>query len=206
MLVLRLFSVLGSFATRSINVRVTACFANATENTSLLPPKSARDANVKKANQAEKVAVSAQGKRSVARRSGPCTLTDVEELISALVASKPGDGYLPLLPHVNVALYYKVGTSGSHVSMLKESAVLGTTRPAVAAISSEQWRRFIGQQLVLLVELIVCCVPSFFVDNAAIINPLGKRKARGAVRTDVSLNKQSFVQTRARVDTVEVRL
>jgi hypothetical protein len=32
------------------------------------------------------------------------------------------------------------------------------------------------RQLVLLVELMVCCIPSFFVDNAAIINPLGNAK------------------------------
>jgi hypothetical protein len=57
----------------------------------------------------------------------------------------------------------------------------------------------------LLTELMVYCVPAFFVDNAAIINPLGKRKARGAVRTDLSLDKQSFVATRARVATAAVR-
>jgi hypothetical protein len=183
---------------------MTACFANETKNTTLLPSQSMSETNREKAAQAEKVAVSAQGRRSAARKSGPSTLIDVEELIGALVTSKPGAGYLPLLPHTNsTALYYKVGTSTSHVNVLKESTVLGATQSE--ATVSEQWRCFIGRQLALLVELMICCIPSFFVDNAAVINPLGKRKARGAVRTDLNLNRQSFVQTRARVDTAAVR-
>jgi hypothetical protein len=178
---------------------------NETKNTTLLPPKSVSDTNRDKAEVAGKVAVSAQGKRSISPRSGPCTLTDVEELIGALVTSKPGAGYLPLLPHITTALYYKAGTSTSHINMFNESAVLGATQSETTARSSEQWRRFIGRQLMLLTELMVSCVPSFFTDNAAVINPLGKRKARGAVRSDMSLNKQSFVPTRARVDTAAVR-
>jgi hypothetical protein len=149
-----------------------ACFVNETKNTTLLPPKSVGDTNREKAAVAEKVAVSAQGKRSASPRSGPCTLTDVEELIGALVASKPGIGYVQLLPHTNIALYYKVGTSTSHVNMFNESAVLETTRSETTASSSEQWSRFIGRQLMLLTELMVSCVPTFFVDNAAIISPL----------------------------------
>jgi hypothetical protein len=184
---------------------MTACFVNETNNTTLLPSQSVSEANREKAAQAEKVAVSAQGRRSAARKSGPSTLTDVEELIGALVSVTPGNGYLPLLPHTTTALYYKAGTNTSHVNMLKESAVLGTRQSETAASSSEQWRRFVGRQLVLLVELMIYCIPSFFVDNAATINPLGKCKARGAVRTDLSLNKQSFVATRARVDTAAVR-
>jgi hypothetical protein len=87
--------------------------------------------------------------------------------------------------------------------MLEESTVLETSEASDA--SSEKWRRFIGRQLMLLAELMIFCVPAFFVDNAATIDPLGKRKARGAVRTDMNLNKQSFVPTRAKVDTAAVR-
>jgi hypothetical protein len=180
-----------------------ACFVNETKSTSLLPSNSVSDTNREKAAQAEKVARSAQGKRSQAPRSGPSTLTDVEELIGALVSTKPGTGYHALLPHTNIALYYKVGTSTSHVSMFNDAAVLRATHAETTV--GEQWRRFIGRQLVLLVELMTFCVQAFFTDNAATINPLGKRKARGAVRTDLSLNKQSFVATRARVDTAAVR-
>jgi hypothetical protein len=180
-----------------------ACFLSATKHTTLLPSNIVSDTNREKAAQAEKVARSAQGKRSQAPRSGPSTLTDVEELIGALVSTKPGTGYHALLPHTSVALYYKVGTSTSYVNMLKESALLGATQSKT--IVGEQWRRFIGRQLVLLVELMTFCVQAFFVDNAALINPLGKRKARGAVRTDLSLNRQSFVPTRFRVDTAAVR-
>jgi hypothetical protein len=197
--------MLALFATGSAArlTQMTACFANETKNTSLLPSHSVSESNREMAAQAEKVAVSAQGRRSAARRSGPCTLTDVEELIGALVTSKPGAGYLPLLPHTTTALYYKAGTSTSHFNMLKESEGLGATQSTTTV--SEQWRHFIGRQLMLLTELMVFCVPSFFIDNAATINPLGKRKARGAVRTDLSLNKQSFVATRARADTAAVR-
>ena len=110
---------------------------------------------------------------------------------------------MQLLQHTNIALYYKVGTSTTHINMFTESAALGVTQSTTTV--SEQWRRFVGRQLVLLVELMIYCIPSFFVDNAATINPLGKRKARGAVRTDLSLNKQSFVATRARAGTAAVR-
>jgi hypothetical protein len=90
-----------------------AYFVNETKNTTLLPPKSVSDINREKATLAEKIAVSAQGRRSESPRTGPCTFTYVEELIGTLVTSKPGAGYLPLLPHTlsSVALYYKAGTS-----------------------------------------------------------------------------------------------
>src|SRR6476646_6301872 len=104
-----------------------ACFVNETKSTSLLPSNSVSDTNRENAAQAEKVARSAQGKRSQAPRSGPSTLTDVEELIGALVSTKPGTGCYALLPHTNIALYYKVGTSTSHVSMFNDAAVLGAT-------------------------------------------------------------------------------
>jgi hypothetical protein len=178
---------------------------NENSKTTLLPVESVRNTNLKKAELAEKVAVSAQGRRSTARRSGPCTFTDVEDLIGSLVTSKPGSGYLPLLPHTDVTLYYKAGTSTSHVNMLQESAVLGSKANNTAASSNEQWRRFIGRQLMLLVELMTFCIPAYFTDNAATINPLGKRKTRGAVRTDLNLHELSFVGTRARADTAAVR-
>jgi hypothetical protein len=85
--------------------------------------------------------------------------------------------------------------------MLKESNVLATAPIA----TNEQWRRFIGQQLMLLTELMVFCVPAFFTDNGALVSPFGKRKVRGPVRSDLSLNKQSFVPTRAKADSTTVR-
>jgi hypothetical protein len=151
---------------------MTACFVNETKQTTLLPAKTLKNVNAEKARQAEEVAVSAQGKRSTARGSGPCTLTDVEELIGNLVSASPGDGYFPLLPHADTALYYKVGTSACHVNMLKESTVLATAPKA----TKEQWRRFIGQQLMLLTELMVFCVPAFFTDNGATVNRLASAK------------------------------
>jgi hypothetical protein len=88
-----------------------SCFVNETKQTTLLPAEGLRNVNLAKARQAEEVAKSAQGKRSSVRRSGPCTLTEVEELIGSLVGATPDTSYLPLLPHTDVALYYKVGTS-----------------------------------------------------------------------------------------------
>jgi hypothetical protein len=181
-----------------------SCFVNETKQTTLLPAEGLRNINLAKARQAEKVAKSAQGTRSPASRSGPCTLTEVEELIGSLVCATPDNAYLPLLPHTDVALYYKVGTSKRHVDMYNESAVLPAS-PAGAAATKEHWRRFPGQQLILLAELMTFCVPAFFTDNAVTTNPLGKRKARGAVRSDLSLQKQSFVPTRAKEDTAAVR-
>jgi hypothetical protein len=180
------------------------CFVYETKQTTLLPAKGLRNINLAKARQAEEVAKSAQDKRSSVRRSGPCTLTEVEELIGSLVCVTPGNGYLPLLPHTDVALFYKVGTSKRHIDMYNESAVMATD-PAGPAAVNEQWRRFVGQQLILLAELMTFCVPAFFADNMMTINPLGKRKARGAVRSDLSLHKQSFVPTRAKADIAAVR-
>jgi hypothetical protein len=161
--------------TRLVQTFNMGCFINETKNTTLLPAEGLRDINLEKARQAEEVAVSAQGKRSTARKSGPCTLTEVEELIGSLVRADPGAGYLPLLPHTDAALFYRAGTSTLHVCMLKESAVLGATPGDTAVANSEQWRRSIGQQLMLLTELMTFCVPAFFEENAATINPLGKR-------------------------------
>jgi hypothetical protein len=186
---------------RSLNMN---CFVNETKQTTLLPAEGLRSINLAKARQAEKVAKSAQGKRSPAGRSGPCTLTEVEELVGSLVCATPDNGCLPLLPHTDVALYHKVGTSKRHVDMYNESAVMATD-PADPAAVNEQWRRFIGQQLILLAELMTFCVPAHFANNMVTINPLGKRKARGAVRSDLSLHKQSFVPTRAKADTTTVR-
>jgi hypothetical protein len=100
------------------------CFVDETKQTTLLPAKGLRAVNLKKARKAEEIAVSAQGKRSSARRSGPCSCTEVEELIGDPVRSAPGDGFLPLLPRTDVALLYKMGLSKHHVDVFNESAVL----------------------------------------------------------------------------------
>jgi DnaJ domain len=54
-------------------------------------------------------------------------LAAIEELIHSLVRQTPGDGYAPLLPHTNAAVYFKAGhnqgwpqsASGQHVQQLK---------------------------------------------------------------------------------------
>src|SRR6476469_4505027 len=104
-------------------------YLNETQQTTLLPTEAVQQANISKADAAEKVARSAQGKRTTAKRRGLSTLTDLEELIGALVSTEPEDGYLPLLPHTEAALFYRVGTSTTHISMLKESEVLAPASP-----------------------------------------------------------------------------
>jgi hypothetical protein len=184
------------------NYKKMSRFFNETDQTTLLPVKATQLINTDKADVAEKVALSAQGRRTTAKKRALSTLTDVEELIGALVSTEANDGYVPLLPHTGVSLYYRVGTSATHLSMLTESAVLGTVS---SAATPETWRRFIGQQLVLLTELMTFIVPAFFADNATMISPLGKRKARGTVRSDLTLHSKLFVPTKAKVDTGKVR-
>ena len=57
----------------------------------------------------------------------------------------------------------------------------------------------------LLTELMTFCIPAHFEDNAALISPLGKRKARGTVRSDLTLHSKQFVPSKARTDTDKVR-
>ena len=177
--------------------------SNDTDRTTLLTVKATQLINYDKADVAEKVALSAQGRRTTAKKRALSTLTDVEESIGTLVSMEANDGYVPLLPHTEVPLYYRVGTSATHLSMLEDSAVLDT---AATDATPETWRRFIGQQLMLLAELMTFVVPAFFADNAALINPLGKRKARGTVRSDLTLHSKLLVPSRAKVDTAAVRI
>jgi hypothetical protein len=134
-----------------------------------------------------------------ATRSGPCSLTAVEELIHNLVRTTPGDGYAPLLPHTTAALYFKAGRYPRLVSMFNNSVVMGSTSTMA---SEEMWRRYIGQQLMLLTELMVFCVPNYFDDHSA-LPLLGKRKVRGAGRRDMDRRSQFKQVTQA--DTASVR-
>jgi hypothetical protein len=179
-------------------------FSNETNQTTLLPDKATQIANTSKADAAEQVALRAQGRRSSAIRRGLSTLTDIEVLIDALVSTEATDSSFPLLPHTEAALHFHIGTSATHLDMIEQSAVLGAAAATVTA-NPESWRRFVGQQLVLLTELMTFCVPAFFADSAATINPLGKRKARGTVRSDLTLHSKLFVPSRTKVDTAATR-
>lgn len=73
-----------------------------------------------------------------------------------------------------------------HTSACSKSLKCLPLPPLIAtAATPETWRRFLGQQLMLLTEIMVFCVPAFFADNAALINPLGKCNSRGTVRSDI---------------------
>jgi hypothetical protein len=201
-------------------------FYNETPRTTLLPPTDLQCANNVKAAAAEKLAVSAANRRSAAVRSGPCTLVEVEELIGQLVRLGAADGYHELVP--GSGLFYHCGSSSRHMSMLSSSYPMlsrasatqgGSTTIAGAALpdthlteavgvgmsEQEGWRRFLGQQLMLLTELMVFAVPAFFADSAAVFDPSAKRKRYGALRSELSLHGAYFVQTKAKADTAAVR-
>jgi hypothetical protein len=56
------------------------------------------------------------------------------------------------------------------LKMIKDSVVINAAATVTAA-SPETWRRILGPQLLLLVELMIFCVPAFFADNAATFSP-----------------------------------
>jgi hypothetical protein len=180
---------------------MVCCFSNHTSQTSLLPEASLGTVNATKAAAAQKTAIAATNLRSNSKRNGPCTLNELEELIGCLVQTSAANGYKRLLPHSNVELFFKPGSSDKHINMLKESANLQQASSVDSTRTIEQWRRYLGQQLMLLAELITVCVPAYFQDNAKLTSTLGKRKACGAVRSDMNLHDQMFVSTAAKTDT-----
>jgi hypothetical protein len=181
-----------------------------TPQTTLLPEASLGVINTTRAVAAQKTAIAATNLRSNTKRNGPCTLNEVEELIGCLVQSSAANGYKRLLAHTNVDLFFKPGSSEKHIKMLKESvtlqqaSVVDNTR-TVELSKEETWRRYLGQQLMLLTELITLCVPAYFQDNAKLTNTLGKRKCRGAVRSDMNLHSEMFVPAAAKTDTALTR-
>jgi hypothetical protein len=189
---------------------MVCCFSNHTPQTTLLPEASLGTANATIAAEAQKTAKAATNLRSVKERYGPCTLNELEELIGCLVQTSAANGYKRLLPHTDLPLFFNPGSSEKHIKMLNESAnlqqasVVDKTR-TIELSMDESWRRFLGQQLMLLTELITVCVPAFFQDHAKLNGTLGKRKARGAVRSDMNLHSEMFVSTAAKADTSVTR-
>jgi hypothetical protein len=180
-------------------------FCNETKKTTLLPPADIRYANIARADEAEKIVVSARGKRSTCARQRPHTLTELEKLIDDLVCLGKEDGYHELLP--GSGIYFCCGSSAKHTAMLNESVPMSQTlEPEETAMSvKEGWRRFLGQQLMLLTELMVLVVPAFFTDSSAIFNPSAKRKRMGATRNELNLHAAHFVKSQAKTDAAAVR-
>jgi hypothetical protein len=191
-------------------------FCNETKKSTLLPPADIRYANIARADEAEKIVVSARGKRSTCARQRPHTLTEVETLIDDLVRLGEADGYHELLP--DSGIFYCCGSTAKHTAMLNESAPMlasadsaklsfvQTLESEETAMSVEEgWRRFLGQQLMLLTELMVLVVPAFFTDSSAIFNPSAKRKRMGATRNELNLHAAHFVKSQAKTDAAAVR-
>jgi hypothetical protein len=120
------------------------------------------------------------------------------ELIHSLVFTTLGNGYALLLPHTTAALYFKAGHNQRLVSMFNNSVVMGSTSTMA---SEEIWRRYIGQQLMLLTELMVFCVPNYYADHS-VYPRLGKGKGRGRSAMD---RHKHFVNVQAHVDTAAAR-
>jgi hypothetical protein len=185
---------------------MVCCFSNHTPQTTLLPEACLGTVNATKAAAAQKTAIAATNLRSNSKRNGPCTVNELEELIGYyLVQTSAANGYKQLLPHTDLPLFFKPGVSDKHIKMLDESATLQQASVIDSTRTIEQWRRFLGQQLMLLAELITVCVPAYFQANAKLTNTLGKRKARGAVRSDMNLHSEMFVSTAAKTDTALTR-
>ena len=185
---------------------MVSCFTNHTAQTTLLPEACLGNLNAVEAAEAQKTAKAATNPSSNTKRNGPCTLNELEELIGCLVQTSAANGYKRLLPHTDAQLFFKPGVSDKHIKMLNESAhlqqasVVDCTRTIERSLN-ETWRRFLGQQLMLLTELITVCVPAYFQDTAKLNGTLGKRKARGAIRSDMNLHDQMFVPAAAKTDT-----
>eukprot|EP00953_Heterococcus_sp_UTEX-ZZ885_P036201 18663-Heterococcus_DN1.PRE.1 len=181
---------------------MVCCFSNHTPQTSLLPEASLGSANTTKAVAAQKTALAAANLRSVKERYGPCTVNDLEELIGCLVQKSAANGYKRLLPHTDLPLFFRPGVNDKHIKMLNESTHLQQATVLHKTLTmDETWRCFLGQQLMLLTELIIVCVPAYFQDNAKLTNTLGKRKSRGAVRSDMNLHSEMFVSAATKTDT-----
>jgi hypothetical protein len=108
--------------------------------------------------------------------------------------------------HTDLELFFKPGVSDKHMKMFNESAHLHQASVVdkthtIELSMDETWRRFLRQQLMLLTELITVCVPAFFQDYAKLNGTLGKRKARGAILSDMNLHDQMFVPAAAETDT-----
>jgi hypothetical protein len=203
-------------ATQSLAVSMVLRFCNETKKTTLLPSADIRNANTARADEAEKIVVAGRGKRSTCARQRPHTLTEVEALIDDLVRLGEADGYHELLP--SFGIYYCCGSSAKHIAMLNESAPMSASADSatlsfIQTLESEEtamsveegWRRFLGQQLMLLTELMVLVVPAFFTDSSAIFDPSGKRKRMGATRSELNLHAAHFVKSQAKTDSAAVR-
>eukprot|EP00953_Heterococcus_sp_UTEX-ZZ885_P042055 21408-Heterococcus_DN1.PRE.4 len=167
-------------------------FCNETKRTTLLPSADIRNENTTRADEAEKIVLSARGK------------------------SPPVLASVPI--HSQKWKRSSMTFTAKHIAMLNESApmsasagsaklsFLQTLESEETAMSLEEgWRRFLGQLLMLLTELMVLVVPAFFTDSSAIFNPSAKRKRMGATRNELNLHAAHFVKSQAKIDSAVVR-
>ena len=69
----------------------------------------------------------------------------------------------------------------------------------------EAWRRYLGQQLYVLAELMLIGVPNWFIDTSVVFDPAAHKKKMGARRSDITLHCEHFVKSKSRLDTGAAR-
>jgi hypothetical protein len=79
--------------------------------------------------------------------------------------------------------------------MFNDSMVMGRTSTMT---SEEMLRRYTGQQLMLLIELILFCVPQF-------LTPGSNKKQRGQDRTNLEKHVNNFAKLKPEDNTVNTR-
>jgi hypothetical protein len=126
------------------------------------------------------------------------TLKHLEEFITSYVKTAPAKDFERLLP--DAELYCKTKLGPCHTDMFNNSMVMGRTSTMT---SKEMLRRFIGQQLMLLIDLMVFCVPEYFADHSAVLG--SNNKKRGEKRADKTKQHKNFVDVPAQEDTASTR-
>jgi hypothetical protein len=164
---------------------MSACFSLWGNLTNFLPDAATVAKNKRVSEETEesvKRARPPQPKKS----SRPATLKALEEFISSNVKAKAAKGFERLLP--GAELYFKTNLSERHHYMFLNSMVMGKESTGT---SKEMLRRFVGQQLMLLTELMVFCVPAYFADYSAALG--SNNKKRFEKRADKTKHHKYFV-------------
>jgi hypothetical protein len=172
---------------------MTASFRLWDNLTNFLPDVATIANNKRTAEETEEIVKRArppQPKKS----SRPVTLKVLENFISSNVKARATKGFERLLP--GAELYFKKTLSKSHNSMFLNSMVVGKESTGA---SQEMLRRFLCQQLMLLFELIVFCVPAYFADHSATLG--SNNKKRGEKRADKTKHHEFFVSVSSQEET-----
>jgi hypothetical protein len=125
------------------------------------------------------------------------TYAEIEEFIGSHVSTTPAVGFAPLCGNNSsngAKLYYKTSLGPHHIHNFNDSMVMGGSAVATEAMV----RRFVGQQLMLLTELMTFCVHHYLKEGSS-------SKQRGAKRTEPDLFHLNFVKVKLPADSAAAR-